>query len=73
MSVVEGDYMLLSFQESLSKLGRLSATQIDQTSRRIRADLAGAEWKMGVCLLALVRTSGFRTLGYAMGQTGGYD
>ena len=57
--------MSLSFQESLSSLGRLSAVLLDKTSRRIRKSLADSEWKMSLCLLAMVRSGGFRELGYA--------
>ena len=53
------------FQEALASLGRLSAVRLDETSRRIRKSLAQAEWKMSLCLLAMVRTGGFRELGYA--------
>ena len=57
--------MELSLKESLLKLERLSPAKLDQTSRRIRGELAGAEWKMGICLLAALRTKAFRALGYA--------
>jgi hypothetical protein len=57
--------MSLSLKESLDKLERLSPRRLDQTSRRIRTELGGAEWKMGLCLLASVRRRSFRTLGYA--------
>ena len=57
--------MSLFFQDALADLGRLSARKLDKTSRRIRKNLADVEWKMGLCLLAMVRTSGFRELGYA--------
>ena len=57
--------MSLFFQDALACLGRLSAVKLDKTSRRIRKNLADAEWKMGLCLLAMVRSGGFRELGYA--------
>jgi hypothetical protein len=57
--------MSLSLKESLDKLERLSPRRLDQTSRRIRTELGGAEWKMGLCLLASVRRRSFRTLGYS--------
>ena len=56
---------MLSFHESLADLSGLSVAVLDRKSRRIRKSLADAEWKMGLCLLAMVRTSGFRKLGYA--------
>ena len=56
--------MSLKFQTSLSKLERLSPTKLDKTSRRIRGDMADAEWKMGLCLLALKRSGAFRKLGF---------
>jgi HNH endonuclease len=54
-----------TFEVSLAKLKRLSPKKLDKTSRRIRTDLASAEWKMGLCLLALKRNGAFRKLGYA--------
>ena len=39
--------------------------RLDTKSRRVRQKLANAEWEMSVCLLAMVRSSGFRKLGYA--------
>ena len=62
---LRGAFVSLLFQDALAGLGRLSAGKLDKTSRRIRKNLADAEWKMGLCLLAMVRTGGFRTLGYA--------
>jgi hypothetical protein len=56
--------MTQNFQDSLAKLKRLSPERLDQTSRRIRGDLGSAEWKMGLCLLALKRSGAFRKLGY---------
>ena len=56
--------MSLKFQTSLSKLERLSPKKLDKTSRRIRGDMADAEWKMGLCLLALKRSGAFRKLGF---------
>ena len=57
--------MTLSFQETLAGLAGLSAVRLDTKSRRVRQKLANAEWEMSVCLLAMVRSSGFRKLGYA--------
>jgi HNH endonuclease len=57
--------MAPTFQESLAKLERLTPEKLDRTSRRIRGDLGSAEWKMGLCLLALKRNRAFRRLGYA--------
>ena len=56
--------MSIEFQTSLSKLERLSPKKLDKTSRRIRGDMADAEWKMGLCLLALKRSGAFRKLGF---------
>ena len=53
-----------NFQNSLSKLERLSPSKLDKTSRRIRGVMADAEWKMGLCLLALKRSGAFRKLGF---------
>ena len=53
-----------NFQTSLSKLERLSPAKLDKTSRRIRGAMADAEWKMGLCLLALKRSGSFRKLGF---------
>ena len=53
-----------NFQDSLSKLERLSPTKLDKTSRRIRGEMADAEWKMSLCLLALKRSGAFRKLGF---------
>jgi hypothetical protein len=55
----------LSLNDSLSKLERLSPQRLHQTSQRLRAELGGAEWKMALCLLATVRTSSFRKLGFS--------
>jgi HNH endonuclease len=60
-----GAELSLSLKESLAKMGRLSPNKLDQTSRRVRGELAGAEWKMAICLLATVRNGSFRELGYA--------
>lgn len=57
--------MPLALDESLAKLCRLSPAALHRTSRRVRADLGSAEWKLAVCLLASVRTSSYRILGYA--------
>jgi 5-methylcytosine-specific restriction endonuclease McrA len=56
--------MLLSFKESLDKLEKLTPDRLHKTCYRLRGELASAEWKMAVCLLASVRTKGFRKLGY---------
>jgi len=53
-----------NFQISLSKLERLSPSKLDKASRRIRGAMADAEWKMGLCLLALKRSGAFRKLGF---------
>ena len=53
-----------NFQTALSKLERLSPAKLDKTSRRIRGAMADAEWKMGLCLLALKRSGAFRKLGF---------
>ncbi len=57
--------MTQSFQDTLASLAGLSAMRLDTKSRRVRQKLAKAEWEMSVCLLAMVRSSGFRKLGYA--------
>ena len=65
-NIRRGDFFVSPFfQEALASLGRLSAVRLDETSRRIRKSLAQVEWKMSLCLLAMVRTGGFRELGYA--------
>jgi len=56
--------MTHNFQVSLSKLERLSAVKLDKASRRIRSEMADAEWKMSVCLLAIKRSGAFRKLGF---------
>ena len=56
--------MSSNFQTSLSKLERLSPSKLDKTSRRTRGAMADAEWKMGLCLLALKRSGAFRNLGF---------
>ena len=57
--------MSLLFEDSLLVLLGLSADRLDETSRRIRGELADSEWKMGICLLAMVRSGAFRELGYS--------
>ena len=57
--------MSFLFQDALVGLERLSAVKLDKKSRFIRKNLADAEWKMGLCLLAMVRTGRFRELGFA--------
>ncbi len=57
--------MSLSLNESLSKLEKLSHDQRHRTNWRVRAELAGADWKMAVCLLASARRHTFRHLGYS--------
>lgn len=54
-----------NFQESLSALARLSPDSLDSASRRVRSALGGAEWKMGLCLLAVQRSGAYRRLGYS--------
>ena len=56
--------MTPDFKDSLARLERLSPSKLDSTSRRIRGEMAEAEWKMGLCLLALKRSGAFRKLGF---------
>jgi 5-methylcytosine-specific restriction endonuclease McrA len=56
--------MPLALDQSLAKLCRLSPQGLHRTTRRVRAELGGVEWKMALCLLAAMRQSSFLALGY---------
>ncbi len=57
--------MSLCMKRSLRKLRKLAPERLHGVNLRIRRDLGGSEWKMGVCLLAMARTKAYLELGYA--------
>ncbi len=57
--------MSLCLKKSLRKLKRLAPEKLHGVNLRIRRDLGGCEWKMGVCLLATARSKRYLDLGYA--------
>lgn len=57
--------MTHALKESLAKLLCLSPNRLFKTSKRIRAEYAGAEWKLCLCLLAAARSGAYRKLGFA--------
>lgn len=56
--------MSLCMKKSLRKLSRLKATALHEINLRIRGDLGGAEWKLGVALLATSRKKRYSDLGF---------